>query len=1099
MNLWKNSAFPKGAPLQLSTNIETLLRMKTTTLVRIVSITLTLLIVTSCSKEAKKTRLMSEADNYFKSGDYDKARVTYLNAIRVDPQNALAFARIGAIWQDDWAPLRAAGFLKKATELDPKNVENRIRLARCYVAMGLFKDAQKEALQVLEQTPDNGDALVVLVEAARSKEDVEAVKEHVQKFPKKNDVSFYLASANLLLSSGDPGGAGNALREALTADPKSSQAHMALGNFYLIQKDKKRAGEEFKKAAELAPIRSIERLKYAAFTSEVGELDETRRIATEMTKQAPDYLPGWSLLAELALKDKKYDEALALLENVFSRDSQNVDGRRTQCNVLLTKGDAKQAVAVMEQLDKTYPDVPLVKYQLAQAYFQDHNMSQATLALDQAVAVNPNYDDAVLLLSKINVATGHSEKVIEPLNRLLQRKADLKSAALVLAAAYGSRDRLDDAIATLENQAKLAPSDPQLQIALGLTYAQAKRYDEARQAYEKAAQLAPDNLWPVDQLVDLDLRDKRFDAARQRIQRQFEKNPGSPAAHYFEGKILAAEGKWEAVQVELRKAIELDPNLVAAYDLLVQSYLATNKVTQAINELQAQLAKTPNNAQVLLTLALLYEHTEKFPQARDAYEKLLSMSPNYVAALNNLAFLEAEHLNDLDKAYELARKARDLQPQDPAIADTFGWVLYKRGDYQEALPILQESAQKAADRPEIQFHLGMTAYMMGQTDLARDALKKAASATHDFTGKEESKRRLASLESGRAGSPELSVSQLEAMTKQQPNDVVSQMRLGEAYEKQAAPDKAAAAFEQALKLNPKLSAATTKLAQLYAGPLKNKEKALTYAKKARELAPGDPNVTAVVGKIAYEGSNFAWSYSLLREAVRERQTDPSLLRDLAWAAYATGKVNEARDAMQKVLTNNPDPTQAADAKKFLALTTLDGNPKDLIAAEAQVQAELKSNPEYVPALMDKAALDAEGGRIKPASETYNRILERWPEFAPAQKRLAALYAQDSSTVAVAYDLATKARKTLTDDPELAELLGQLSYEKKEYPRAVQLLQESARKRPLDANSLFYLGMSQLQARQTTEARGVLNEALTDGLQEPFASEAKRALADLNRE
>ena len=189
--------------------------------------------------------------------------------------------------------------------------------------------------------------------------------------------------------------------------------------------------------------------------------------------------------------------------------------------------------------------------------------------------------------------------------------------------------------------------------------------------------------------------------------------------------------------------------------------------------------------------------------------------------------------------------------------------------------------------------------MMGQTDLARAALRKAASATKDFPGKDESKRRLALLESGTGASPDLSISQLEAMTKEQPNDVVSQMRLGEAYEKQGASDKAAAAFEQALKLNPKLAAAITKLAQLNAGPLQNKEKALAYAKKARELAPADPQVAAVLGKVAYQSGNFTWSYSLLQEAVRQRANDPSILHDLAWAAYSLGKVNEARDAMEK--------------------------------------------------------------------------------------------------------------------------------------------------------------------------------------------------------
>ena len=123
-----------------------------------------------------------------------------------------------------------------------------------------------------------------------------------------------------------------------------------------------------------------------------------------------------------------------------------------------------------------------------------------------------------------------------------------------------------------------------------------------------------------------------------------------------------------------------------------------------------------------------------FPKARDAYEKLLSINPNFVPALNNLAYLYTERLNDLDKAYELARKARDLQGEDAAIGDTFGWVLYKRGDYQQALTILQESAEKAADNPEIQFHLGMTAYMMGQTDLAKVALKKAAERSQRFPG-----------------------------------------------------------------------------------------------------------------------------------------------------------------------------------------------------------------------------------------------------------------------------------------------------------------------------------------------------------------------------
>src|ERR1051325_8762651 len=134
--------------------------MQRSILLGIVTVALTVVLVAGCSKEGKKARLLSDADTYFKAGNYDKAKVSYLNVLRLDPQNILAIERTGAMWQDDAAPLRAAPFLKKASELDPKNTQNRIRLARCYVAIGAFGEGAREALKVLEQLPDSGEALI---------------------------------------------------------------------------------------------------------------------------------------------------------------------------------------------------------------------------------------------------------------------------------------------------------------------------------------------------------------------------------------------------------------------------------------------------------------------------------------------------------------------------------------------------------------------------------------------------------------------------------------------------------------------------------------------------------------------------------------------------------------------------------------------------------------------------------------------------------------------------------------------------------------------------------------------------------------------------
>src|SRR5438034_5343556 len=118
-------------------------------LLRIITFTLATTLIIGCSKEPKKTRFLADADTYFKAGDYDKAKVSYLNVVRLDPQNALAFERIGAMWLDQGTPFRAAAFLVKASELAPKSDEFRLRLARCYLAIGRFGDASKEAFKLL--------------------------------------------------------------------------------------------------------------------------------------------------------------------------------------------------------------------------------------------------------------------------------------------------------------------------------------------------------------------------------------------------------------------------------------------------------------------------------------------------------------------------------------------------------------------------------------------------------------------------------------------------------------------------------------------------------------------------------------------------------------------------------------------------------------------------------------------------------------------------------------------------------------------------------------------------------------------------------------
>jgi Putative Zn-dependent protease, contains TPR repeats len=150
-------------------------------------------------------------------------------------------------------------------------------------------------------------------------------------------------------------------------------------------------------------------------------------------------------LAQLASTDKKYDEALSLLENVFSREPESVDGRRLQSDILLAKGDRKKAIEVLERVDRAYPGSPLVKYQLARAYLSNKEINQARSRWRQAISANPNYSDAILLLAEVNLRSGHADMVIKPMTDLLRTTPELRKAALFLSTAYGALDRFDDA------------------------------------------------------------------------------------------------------------------------------------------------------------------------------------------------------------------------------------------------------------------------------------------------------------------------------------------------------------------------------------------------------------------------------------------------------------------------------------------------------------------------------------------------------------------------------------------------------------------------------------------------------------------------------
>src|SRR6266571_5634616 len=91
-------------------------------------------LLTGCTAASRKASHTEKAEQFFKAGEYDNAKIEYLNVIKIDQRDANAYARIGAMWTEEGAPVRAGAFLIKALELGPDDTGSRVNLTRVYLA-----------------------------------------------------------------------------------------------------------------------------------------------------------------------------------------------------------------------------------------------------------------------------------------------------------------------------------------------------------------------------------------------------------------------------------------------------------------------------------------------------------------------------------------------------------------------------------------------------------------------------------------------------------------------------------------------------------------------------------------------------------------------------------------------------------------------------------------------------------------------------------------------------------------------------------------------------------------------------------------------------
>jgi tetratricopeptide (TPR) repeat protein len=1051
---------------------------------------------TGCSK-FRTARHIGRGATYYAAGQYPSAELEYLNVLRLQPENAVATGRLGMIYFQQGRPQRAYSLLIKARDLSPENLEVRMNLALYYLGTGQIKDAWTEVNFVLDHDPLFEHAARVLAETATSPQQFEEAHQRLERIPApgNHSESVLVGLGTLALRQNRPADAAAKFKEAQTVDPKSSEVAAALGNLALLQHDQPEAEREFFLAAKLSAPRSTFLLLYPNLELRTGHLEEARHALEPVIQATPDFVPAMMMSAQLAAMQKRFGDSETLVNQILASNPTSYDALVLQGKLKLEKGDNAEAIKIFENTQNLYPKLPEVRYRLAQAYIADGDLEKGTASLSQALAINPAYSEAELLLAEIQIKKGDRGSAIAILKRAIQQHPEFRQGQLLLADCYRSQGDPDSALAVYVTLAKAYPKDPYLWLNQGIILEQQSRLDEARRQFEQSLQVSPDYLPAVDQLVQLDLAEKKFTAARSRVDAEIAKFPKLAGPRILLAELNLRQSKIADAEAALKKAIQLQPDAIGAYQVLAQLYIQQNQQLKALADLQAEALIRPRDVGTIMEIGMIQQLQKNYSQAREAYEKILAINPKFGPALNNLAYLYSENFNLLDQAYDTATKASLAAPQEPHAADTLGWILYKKHQYARALSVLQPVAPNLPLEAEVQFHLGMAHYMMGQEAAAAAALRRALQLNPDFSGANTARERLAVL-AIKAGQPGNDArAELERIVALRPDDPIALARLGLIYSEAGDPKKAIATYQQALKENASNTTVMAGLAKLY-GDQGQTAQAADLAKAARELAPDDPQIAHTLGVLAFKTRDFPWAASLLRDAVRMQPEDPDTLYDAAWAMYAIGRVSDALEAAQSAAQTNARFPRVAEAKQFVTLVALEDDPPQAWENRALVDRTLSADPASVPALMASGAIHRKMADTTGAQKIYEHVLTIYPDFRPALKQIVVMMARTPGHDDTVSELASKARDPSSYDPELGKALGMVAYRRGNYSMAAAQLEQSSKQLPKDAEAVFYLGMANFRNHRTAAAKDALNQALELNLEDGLAVEARRTLTQL---
>ncbi len=521
--------------------------------------------------------------------DYDSAIAYYRKALELDPESAVAVARLGELLLRRNKLGDALIMARHARLLDPdydmagglawKIEKLLVVIERIFQTYGPEAPALSTAKSVLEGTPDSGPLLEELGRLQASLglygEAVETFNRMIDKYPQA--IKAYVYIGRVYAESGQYDEAIAAFEKLLNRGPGiAAQAQVELGRVYMLKKELDEAEKHFRQAVKIDPT-------------------DTRAL---------------TFLAQLLLTEKKYDEAYKVFEQLSELLPSDMRIKIRMALILSARKQYDKAENLLNEILEKRPGVSQqIRYQLGRIYREQGRTEEAEKEFLKIQKGSPDY-----LRSRIVMAL------------MFLRSRDYAKALM-----YAGQAIEED------------PMDADLYHLRGSILEELVRYQEAIDNYKKALATAPENTRIRYSLGNVYEKSGRRSKSLEAMERILEEEPEDAGAANFIGYTLLMMGKdIERAEELITQAHDRKPDDGYIMDSVAWMLYKQGKTEEALEKLKAAVEKVPADPIIFDHLGDVLVKLDRKKEALDAYEKSLEANPHNVIVQEKKNRLEQE-------------------------------------------------------------------------------------------------------------------------------------------------------------------------------------------------------------------------------------------------------------------------------------------------------------------------------------------------------------------------------------------------------------------------------------------------------------------------